>query len=96
MVPKRAPKGSMQVSAILEGIADALHLVAEAETAYRMGDHRAGESHAAADSAHCALLESICELSEEDADLVEPPFTEFETRLLRLPMISGTPEVGSW
>jgi hypothetical protein len=84
--PKGLTGDSPQVMAVLDGIAEALRMTCEAERAYRTGDDRAAGLHAAADRAHRNLLRSICELSEIEADHVEPSFTELETRLLRLPI----------
>ena len=77
--------GSGRVGRLLKAIADATRLVSDAERAYRLGDSRAGRLHAASECAHRDLLQGICELSESEADFVEPGFTGFESRLLRLP-----------
>lgn len=81
---KRTP----HVQIVLEGIAEAAGLAADAEMAYRLGEGRAGRLHVAAECAHRDLLRSICLLSENEADSVEPAFTELETQLLHLPTAS--------
>jgi hypothetical protein len=70
---------------VLSEVADALRLVSRTEQAYRCGVHRVADLQAAVDYAHTQLLSRICELTEEEADSVEPLFTEFEIRMLRLP-----------
>ena len=82
------PKGTPNVRSVLTSIAEAAELAADAEMAYRLGDDRAGRLHVAAECAHRELLRSICQLSESDADEVEPAFTELETQLLHLPTAS--------
>lgn len=74
---------------VMESIGEAMHLVRDAERAYRAGDDRAGRLHAAAESAHRDLLRTICELSDDEADAIEPAFTDFETHLLRLPRLAA-------
>jgi hypothetical protein len=83
------PERSPLVKLVLEGIAQAFRLAIEADEAYGRGDVSAGPLQTAAENAHHDLLGDICELSEEQADAVEPAFTELETRLSRLP--SGSP-----
>ena len=65
-------------------ISEALELALEAEEAWRARDKRASNLCNSADQAHCDLLNLICGLSQDDADLVEPVFTVFENHLLCL------------
>lgn len=73
----------------MDTIAEALRLMGDAEQASRRGDECAANFQATVNRMHRRLLRSICELSEEEADRVEPVFTELETRLIRL---SGVPK----
>jgi hypothetical protein len=73
----------------LNGVERALRLVRLAEGAYRAGSRRAGVLHASAEVAHYQLLKSICRLTEQQAEVVEPAFTSFEQRLFRLPHLGG-------
>jgi hypothetical protein len=81
---KTRREDSPQVKRVLAGIAEAHALVKDAEEAYLRSGDRAATCQAAADRSHCNLLKAICELSEADANTVEPLFTEFENHLLRL------------
>jgi hypothetical protein len=90
----RKPGESAAVTRVLSGIGDALSLVSRTEHAYRRRDQRAAELRAFLEGAHRHLLRSICDLSEEEADSVEPRFTELETRMLRLPGAPNDPSAG--
>ena len=87
------PSESAPVRLVLLEVADALRLVSRTEQAYRCGDRRAPALQAAVDYAHTQLLSSICALTEEEADSVEPLFTEFEVRMLRLPGAPNAPSL---
>jgi len=86
--PRVSPR--IDVDFVLGAVAAASRLVDIAEEAGRVHDARAGSLRAAAEAAHRDLLGSICELSDQQADLVEPAFTAFEMRLLHLP--AGLPK----
>ena len=76
---------SARVHRVRAEIAEASRMAADAADAYRAAGERAGRLHAAAECAHRDLLRSICDLSESEADSVEPAFTELEKQLMRLP-----------
>jgi hypothetical protein len=59
----------------------AMRLSASTETAYRKRSWTAVVLHVAAEQSHFAILKGICKLSETDADLIEPAFTELENQL---------------
>lgn len=73
----------------LKDVERALRLLRLAEEAYRAKSRRAFVLHASAELAHYQLLKSICSMTGQQADLVEPAFTSFEERLLRLPPPGG-------
>jgi hypothetical protein len=75
---------SPRVEFVLEGIATALQLARDAEEAQTANVARAGKAREMAEWAHYRLLGWICQLSEANADRVEPAFSELESRLERL------------
>jgi hypothetical protein len=64
----------------------AAHLSANrAESAYADGDFATAEAlHEEAERRHTKILRAICELTDAEADAVEPAFSELEKRLFRL------------
>ncbi len=76
------------IAGVQQRIAEASTLVERAEAAYHSADGTAEPVRAAAEKAHLALLESLCRLTESEADAVEPAFTEFESGLLRLSLFA--------
>ncbi len=68
-------------------IAEAGALARTAASDYKTGkENRAAELQLAAERAWAKILKAIVDLTEEEADLVEPIFTELEEELLSLPV----------
>lgn len=65
------------------GIAEGMRLVLVAERAYRALDGHGSSLRAAAEHTHYNLLRAIYQLTEEEADRIEPAFTQFEDCLAR-------------
>jgi hypothetical protein len=77
------------VSAILKQIEDAASSALRAEEAFRTGDPHAAGLDASAEAAHSEILNLICSLTDDEADLVEPAFTKLEHELIRVSEILG-------
>ena len=77
-------KQAGDVDTVLQGIQQASQLTQAAEAAYERGDHDAGKLLNFVESAHFELLRSMCDLTDEEAGTVEPAFTEFEAKLMRV------------
>ena len=77
------PSRSACCAAVLRQQADHALVFAElAEAAYDSGSRTwAGLLHAAAERFHCVILAGIANLSDEEADALEPAVTRLENRL---------------
>jgi hypothetical protein len=67
-----------------------MRLIASTESAYRKRNWTAVVLHVAAEHSHFAILKGICKLSDTDADLIEPAFTDLENQLLHLWTFCGS------
>jgi hypothetical protein len=75
------------IESVRRQIAEAQALAKTAVFDYETGDEsRAVELQLAAVRAWTKILNAIVDLTEEEADLVEPVFTELEEQLLGLPV----------
>ncbi len=75
------------IDSVRKRIAEAETLATTAAFDYETGNEiRAAELQLAAERAWTTILKAIVDLTEEEADLVEPIFTELEEQLLRLPL----------
>jgi hypothetical protein len=81
---RNAVAGSSRVASVLRGIREAASLANEAEQAFRAVDPTAAELRSAAERAHCELLATICSITDEEANTVEPLFTKLESQLLQI------------
>jgi len=76
---------SSPVAKVLEEIAAATSSASLAESAFSAGDMTVAQQwHDNADRRCTTILGTICQLTDAEADAVEPPFTEVENRLSRL------------
>jgi hypothetical protein len=73
-------------SGIQQEAEEALRIARRASHAYRQGIFgRAACLHAAAEQLHTSILAAICDLTEGEADRIEPAVTELEKELWRFP-----------
>ena len=70
--------------AIQQQTEEALNLVRLASEAHRNGLPSFEPLYAECQRSHEVILAGICTLTDEEADLIEPKFTEFEQELDRL------------